>query len=120
MPAETIVAAWIMAETGVGPSMASGSQTCSGNWADLPTVPAKRSRPISAANESPRTPEGVAASVLSVSGLRRIWVKLNVPVAVNSATMPSSMKTSPIRVVMKALTIAFLADSLPNQKPISR
>jgi len=30
-PADTIVAAWIMAETGVGPSMASGSQTCSGN-----------------------------------------------------------------------------------------
>src|SRR5512133_2099156 len=38
-PADTIVAAWIMAETGVGPSMASGNQTCSGNWADLPIVP---------------------------------------------------------------------------------
>ena len=24
------------------PSMASGSQTCSGNWADLPTAPQKR------------------------------------------------------------------------------
>ena len=29
-PAVTIVAAWINAETGVGPSMASGSQTKSG------------------------------------------------------------------------------------------
>ena len=38
-PAVTIVAAWISAETGVGPSIASGSQTCSGNWADLPTAP---------------------------------------------------------------------------------
>ena len=36
MPAVTIVAAWIRAETGVGPSIASGSQTCSGNWALLP------------------------------------------------------------------------------------
>ena len=38
-PAVTIVAAWISAETGVGPSIASGSQTCSGNCADLPTAP---------------------------------------------------------------------------------
>ncbi|MBA7700814.1 hypothetical protein ES703_109538 [subsurface metagenome] len=40
-PAATIVAAWIKALTGVGPSMASGSHTWSGNWADLPTAPAK-------------------------------------------------------------------------------
>ncbi len=30
MPAVTIVAAWISAEIGVGPSIESGSQTCSG------------------------------------------------------------------------------------------
>ena len=38
-PAVTIVAAWMSAETGVGPSIASGSQTCKGNCADLPTAP---------------------------------------------------------------------------------
>ena len=38
-PAVTMVAAWINAETGVGPSIASGSHTCSGNCADLPTAP---------------------------------------------------------------------------------
>src|ERR1700674_4344611 len=38
-PAVTIVAAWISAETGVGPSIASGSQTYSGNCADLPVAP---------------------------------------------------------------------------------
>ena len=38
-PAATIVAAWINAETGVGPSIASGSHTCSGNCADFPTAP---------------------------------------------------------------------------------
>ena len=43
MPALTMVAAWIRADTGVGPSIASGSQTCSGNWALLPTAPAKSS-----------------------------------------------------------------------------
>src|SRR5437764_13083453 len=35
-PAVTMVAAWMSADTGVGPSMASGSQTYSGSWADLP------------------------------------------------------------------------------------
>ena len=34
-----MVAAWINAETGVGPSMASGNQMCSGNMADLPAPP---------------------------------------------------------------------------------
>ena len=52
-PAETIVAAWIIALTGVGPSIASGSQTCSGNCADLPIVPMKSSKPIKPAAEKP-------------------------------------------------------------------
>jgi hypothetical protein len=34
-----MVAAWISALTGVGPSMASGSQVCSGSWADFATAP---------------------------------------------------------------------------------
>ena len=38
-PAVTIVAAWISADTGVGPAIASGSQTCSGICADLPVAP---------------------------------------------------------------------------------
>src|SRR4030042_1504856 len=40
-PAVTMVDEWIRALTGVGPSMASGSHTWSGNCADLPTAPAK-------------------------------------------------------------------------------
>src|SRR5262245_23497759 len=38
-PAVTIVAAWISAETGVGPSIASGNQTWSGSCALLPMAP---------------------------------------------------------------------------------
>src|SRR5690242_17141061 len=38
-PAVTIVAAWISAETGVGPSIASGSQVCSPICADFPIAP---------------------------------------------------------------------------------
>ena len=55
-PAVTIVAAWISAETGVGPSIASGSQVCSRNCADLPIAPMKRSRQasVSACHSMPR------------------------------------------------------------------
>src|SRR5678815_2566543 len=42
MPAVTMVAAWISAEIGVGPSIESGSHTCSGNCALLPMAPMKR------------------------------------------------------------------------------
>ena len=45
-PAATIVAAWMRADTGVGPSIASGNHTCSGNWADLPTAPKNKPMPI--------------------------------------------------------------------------
>ncbi len=41
-----MVAAWISAETGVGPAMASGSQTYSGSCADLPHAPSISSRPM--------------------------------------------------------------------------
>src|SRR5437016_13612423 len=43
-PAVTMVAAWMSADTGVGPSMASGSQMNNGIWADLPTAPRNSSR----------------------------------------------------------------------------
>ena len=39
IPAVTIVAAWIRAETGVGASIASGNQVCKPNWALLPAAP---------------------------------------------------------------------------------
>src|SRR5512138_1801273 len=44
-PAVTMVAAWIWAETGVGPAMASGSQTISGTWADLPMAASSSNKP---------------------------------------------------------------------------
>ncbi len=45
-PAVTIVAAWISAETGVGPSIASGSQVCRISCADFPIAPMNRRTPI--------------------------------------------------------------------------
>src|SRR5689334_22486065 len=45
-PAVTMVAAWMRADTGVGPAIASGSQTYSGNWADFPIAPTNSSMVI--------------------------------------------------------------------------
>ena len=93
------------AETGVGPSMASGSQTCSGNCADLPAAPAKMQ---------------IAAPVSHVwlispfSAYSRIWWMLNVCSGdcQNRIMMPMSRPTSPTRVVMKAFFDASAADCL--------
>src|ERR1700680_5224418 len=52
-PAATIVAAWINALTGVGPSIASGSQTYNGSWADFPVAPTKSSSAIAVSAASP-------------------------------------------------------------------
>ncbi len=43
----TIVAAWMRADTGVGPSIASSSQDCRGTCADLPHAPTRSRRPSS-------------------------------------------------------------------------
>jgi hypothetical protein len=45
-PAVTIVAAWISADTGVGPSIASGSQTWRPSCADLPIAPMNNRKAI--------------------------------------------------------------------------
>ena len=44
IPATTMVLEWSRAETGVGPSMAAGSQGCRPNWADFPVAAKIRPR----------------------------------------------------------------------------
>ncbi len=53
-PAVTMVAAWMRADTGVGPSMASGSHMYRGIWADFPTAPRNSIRPMAVAVEPAR------------------------------------------------------------------
>src|SRR5690348_18141437 len=52
-PAVTIVAAWIRAETGVGPCIASGNHVYSGIWADLPVHPRNRDSVIAVISPPP-------------------------------------------------------------------
>ncbi len=96
-----MVAAWISAETGVGPAMASGSQVCSGNWADLPATPASSSRVISVGWWI--SPETTAV---------RIPLMRNVPVSAASAKMPIRNGTSPSLVTRNALREASRASEV--------
>src|SRR5215472_14323203 len=70
-PAVTIVAAWMSALTGVGPSMASGSQTCSGSCADL-AAQARKSSSVMAISIGSLTPKGVGAGVVVLGPLKRM------------------------------------------------
>src|SRR5213593_2622394 len=101
-PAATIVAAWINALTGVGPSIASGNQTCSGNWADFPTAPQKINRATIVKNsESPANSDIRGA----------ISAKTTEPVAIQTIRIPTMNPKSPMRVVMNALLAASAAES---------
>src|SRR6266853_4773328 len=79
-PAATIVAAWINADTGVGPSIASGNPTCNGTCALLPTAPVKINTPINARvpDDNPRDGNLACNSA-----------KLNVPAYDHNNRMPS-------------------------------
>src|SRR5438105_5469106 len=65
MPAVTIVAAWISAEMGVGPSMESGSHTCNGICADLPMAPTNRQMQMTVMSDHCATP--IRLSVVDAS-----------------------------------------------------
>src|SRR6266513_2469597 len=109
-PAATIVAAWISAETGVGPSIASGNQTCRGNCADFPTAPQKIRRAAAV-----RKPGFMVRYLLDA-----ISVKTTEPDALQTIRMPSMKPKSPMRLVMNAFLAASAADGRLNQWPIRR
>ena len=97
-PAVTIVAAWMSAETGVGPAIASGSQVCSGTCADCPTAPpSSRSAMIVTVVE----PSGHRSRAPAIAACTSM-----VPTSRNSRKRPSSMAVSPTRVTTKALRAA--------------
>ena len=119
IPAVTMVAAWISADTGVGPSMASGSQVCRPNCADLPMAPTNSSRQhtVSAWNSPPNTFS--VASALPGTAWKMVS-RLTVSNSMKVAKMPSAKPKSPTRLTTKALMAAALADGRSYQKPISR
>ena len=93
-PAVTMVAAWMRAETGVGPAMASGSQTWSGICALLPAAPSMSSRVMAVIATPPAAKWSSAPA--------KIGMKSSVPKALKRRNMASRKPTSPIRLTMKA------------------
>src|SRR6185369_11213335 len=69
IPAVTIVAAWIRAEIGVGPSIESGSHTCSGTCALLPIAPTNRQMQIAVISDHCAVPHGAIVVAASDSAL---------------------------------------------------
>ena len=118
-PAVTIVAAWISAETGVGPSIASGSQVCRPSCADLPIAP-MNSRMHSTVAVSNRWPRNPMVDPARPGASCRICGIETVPNTRNVAKMPSIKPRSPTRLTTKAFIAAALALGLRNQNPMRR
>ena len=104
-----MVAAWMRAETGVGPSIASSSQACSGTWADLPQAPSRSSRP-----------RAVSVSCVASPASSLTPAKSVVPNVANISAIASDRPMSPTRLMTKAFLAAAAADGLCCQKPMSR
>jgi hypothetical protein len=110
MPATTMVAAWISADTGVGPAMASGSHTCRMNWPLFDITAAVRHRLATSKRWWLMSPALANSLVLRMS---------NEPAAQNRTVMPTSSPTSPTRFVMNALSAASLFGFSSHQWPIN-
>ena len=81
-PATTMVAACINAETGVGPSMASGNQICKGNIADLPAPPININHNPKVNIETPRK-EAVVIPINSAD-----WAEVNLSISKPKSSVP--------------------------------
>ena len=110
-PAVTMVAAWISAETGVGPSIASGSQVCSRNCADLPIAPMNSSRQVSV-SASACQPKKLMVLPVRPGAAAKMVSKSTEPISMKTAKMPSAKPKSPTRLTTKALIAAALAEGL--------
>ena len=98
------------ADTGVGPSMASGSHTCSGSCADLPAAPTSSNRVMAVAPPVVRTS---AASSKTVPYEK-------VPNVAKITIIPTRNPKSPMRLTTNAFLPAAAADGLSIQNEISR
>ena len=112
-PATTMVAAWISAETGVGPAMASGNQVCRKNWPDFDMTAASRQNDATSSAVWLTVPE---AAAVSISRMLKVSPR---PAVKNRVIMPTSRPMSPTRFVMNALTAASEFFLSSHQWPIS-
>src|SRR6478735_12226680 len=108
-PAVTIVAAWMSADTGVGPSIASPSQDCNGTCADLPQAASSSASPIAVSTPSLAASARVNTSANSIE-----------PNVENMIMIARISPMSPTRLTTNAFFAAAAADGLYCQNPMSR
>ncbi len=97
----TIVAAWISALTGVGPSIASGSHVCSGICADFANAPTSSRMQPAVRFPSPDS---------KTSGARSNVVrKSTVPTSLKMKNVPRTRPTSPSTLMTNAFRPALVA-----------
>ena len=106
-----MVAAWIRAETGVGPSIASGSHVCNGTWADFANAPTQISRQIAITTPSFEVKLSRAPS--------KTARKSNVPSSRKTKKAASISPMSPTTLITNAFIPALVAVSRRYQKLIS-
>ncbi len=99
-PAATIVAAWISAEMGVGPGIASGSQVWKGNCADLPSAAAVSNSAGSQRSSRPKPPSLTADMIVLIR-----YESNRIP----RTMIANSSPRSAVRVIRNALTAPSLA-----------
>ena len=109
-PAVTIVAAWINADTGVGPSIASGSQICNPSWADLPITPIS--------NNDKKVNISVEYSLFEK--IKNISLISKDPEYSHMNSIPNKNPISPILFIIIALKADLLAWILVYQKLINK
>ena len=68
-----MVAAWINAEIGVGPSIDSGNQTCKGTCADFPIAPINNKKQITAIKEYEVCGKILIVAFLSAGAAWKTW-----------------------------------------------
>src|SRR6476660_1944941 len=107
-----MVAAWIRAETGVGPSIASGSQVWNGTWADLANAP------ISSRMQPATSEPWLTAKSWSTTA--NVFRKSSDPVVRMMKNVPSTRPTSPTTLITNALMPAAVAVVRRYQNEISR
>ena len=106
----TIVAAWMRALTGVGPSIASGSQVWSGSCADFATAPPSSPSATRFTAHEPSAPPAQSNELSNVSE----------PVRWMSRKKASAIVASPNAFMMNAFFAAATALGRSWWKPISR
>ena len=104
-----MVAAWMSADTGVGPSIASPSHDCNGTWADLPH----------AASNS-RKPNAVMVACPAASAPANTVVNETDPKVANMTISATANPMSPTRFTTNAFFAAVAAEGRCCQNPISR